>query len=77
MAAGSSRPAKSAVLKPAAPTSWWQTRMQFYARAQAANATIVRPLAKHRLTAAANSAVKDPEGHTWSVGTYDPWVKHE
>jgi len=22
-------------------------------------------------------AVKDPEGHTWYVGTYDPWAKHE
>jgi len=20
--------------------------------------------------------VKDPEGHSWSVGTYDPWAAH-
>jgi len=42
-------------------------------RAQAAGAQIVRPLqstayGSHEFT------VKDPEGHSWSVGTYDPWA---
>ena len=42
-------------------------------RAQAAGAQVVRPLqstdyGSHEFT------IKDPEGHSWSVGTYDPWV---
>lgn len=47
-----------------------------YARAQAAGATIVRPL-KNTDYGSREFSVKDPEGHTWSVGTYDPWAKPE
>lgn len=43
-----------------------------YARAQAAGATIVRPL-QNMDYGSREFAVSDPEGHTWSVGTYDPW----
>ncbi len=43
-----------------------------YARAQAAGATIVRPL-QNTDYGSREFAVKDPEGHTWSAGTYDPW----
>ena len=47
-----------------------------YARAVAAGATIVRPL--HDTPYGSREfAVKDPEGHTWSAGTYDPWAAHE
>jgi uncharacterized glyoxalase superfamily protein PhnB len=46
-----------------------------YARAQAAGAVIVRPIHDPdyggRLF-----GMKDPEGHSWSVGTYDPWKAH-
>jgi uncharacterized glyoxalase superfamily protein PhnB len=44
--------------------------------AQAANAVIVRPL-QSTPYGSREFSLKDPEGHTWSVGTYDPWVKHE
>jgi uncharacterized glyoxalase superfamily protein PhnB len=47
-----------------------------FARAQGANATVVRPL-QNTNYGSREFSVKDPEGHTWSVGTYDPWVKHE
>jgi uncharacterized glyoxalase superfamily protein PhnB len=43
-----------------------------YARAQAAGATIVRPLQKMEY-GSREFTVNDPEGHSWSVGTYDPW----
>lgn len=46
-----------------------------YARAQAAGATIVRPLQQMEY-GSREFAVSDPEGHTWSVGTYDPWAQH-
>ena len=46
-----------------------------YARAQAAGATIVRPL-QNMDYGSREFAVSDPEGHTWSVGTYDPWAQH-
>ena len=46
-----------------------------YARAQAAGATIVRPL-QDMSYGGREFAVSDPEGHTWSVGTYDPWAQH-
>jgi len=44
-----------------------------YQRAQSAGAQFVRPLhvtdyGSHEFT------VKDPEGHSWTVGTYDPWA---
>ncbi|MGA2673699.1 MAG: VOC family protein [Terracidiphilus sp.] len=47
-----------------------------YARAEAAGATIVRAL-QDTPYGSREFAVKDPEGHTWSVGTYDPWAAHE
>jgi uncharacterized glyoxalase superfamily protein PhnB len=47
-----------------------------FVRAQAAGATMVRPL-KDMEYGSREFTVRDPEGFTWSVGTYDPWVKHE
>jgi len=47
-----------------------------YARAQAAEATIVRPL-NNTGYGSREFGVKDPEGNSWSVGTYDPWAEHE
>jgi uncharacterized glyoxalase superfamily protein PhnB len=47
-----------------------------YARAQAAGAAIVRPL-KNTGYGSREFTVKDPEGHSWSAGTYDPWAQHE
>jgi uncharacterized glyoxalase superfamily protein PhnB len=49
---------------------------EVFARAQAAGATVVRPL-QNTAYGSREFSLKDPEGHTWSVGTYDPWVKHE
>jgi uncharacterized glyoxalase superfamily protein PhnB len=49
---------------------------QVHARAQAANADIVRPL-QNTDYGSRDFTVRDPEGHTWSLGTYDPWAKHE
>ena len=46
-----------------------------YARAQAAGGTVVRPL-KETDYGSREFTVKDPEGHSWSVGTYDPWAVH-
>ncbi|MEI9970470.1 MAG: VOC family protein [Terracidiphilus sp.] len=43
-----------------------------YARAQAAGATIVRPLQQMEY-GSREFTVSDPEGHSWSVGTYNPW----
>ena len=46
-----------------------------YARAQAAGAPVVRPL-QNTDYGSREFTVKDPEGHSWSVGTYDPWAPH-
>lgn len=46
-----------------------------YARAQAAGATLLRPLQDTNY-GSREFTVKDPEGHSWSVGTYDPWKAH-
>jgi len=43
-----------------------------YARAKAAGAEIVRDLANTDYGSREYS-VRDPEGHLWSFGTYDPW----
>ena len=43
-----------------------------YVRALAAGAEFVRPLQDTHY-GSREFAVKDPEGHRWSVGTYDPW----
>jgi uncharacterized glyoxalase superfamily protein PhnB len=47
-----------------------------HARAVAAGAPIVRPL-QDTPYGSREFSVKDPEGHSWSVGTYDPWAAHE
>jgi uncharacterized glyoxalase superfamily protein PhnB len=47
-----------------------------HARAVAAGAEIVRPL-QDTPYGSREFGVKDPEGHSWSVWTYDPWVKLE
>jgi uncharacterized glyoxalase superfamily protein PhnB len=46
-----------------------------FARAQSAGATVVRPL-QNTGYGSREFTVKDPEGHSWSVGTYDPWAAH-
>ncbi|MGD0095944.1 MAG: VOC family protein [Terracidiphilus sp.] len=47
-----------------------------YARAVAAGAKVIRPL--HDTDYGSRDfTVRDPEGHSWSVGTYDPWDKHD
>jgi uncharacterized glyoxalase superfamily protein PhnB len=46
-----------------------------FARAQAAGGTVVRPL-QNTDYGSREFTVKDPEGHSWSVGTYDPWAAH-
>jgi uncharacterized glyoxalase superfamily protein PhnB len=47
-----------------------------YARAIAAGGTITRPL-QETPYGSREFGVKDPEGHSWVVGTYNPWDKHE
>jgi uncharacterized glyoxalase superfamily protein PhnB len=47
-----------------------------HARAVAAGAVVTSPL-HDTPYGSRDFTVKDPEGHTWSVGTYDPWGKHE
>ena len=49
---------------------------QVYARAQSAGAAILRPI-QDMPYGSREFTVKDPEGHSWSVGTYDPWAAHE
>jgi uncharacterized glyoxalase superfamily protein PhnB len=43
-----------------------------YAKAKAAGAEIIREL-QNMDYGSREFAVRDPEGHSWSVGTYDPW----
>jgi len=47
-----------------------------YARARTAGGEIVRPI-QDTPYGSREFSVRDPEGHTWSVGTYDPWAMHE
>ncbi len=47
-----------------------------HARAVAAGARVFRAL-KDTPYGSREFAVKDPEGHSWSVGTYDPWAAQE
>ncbi|GAA5235571.1 glyoxalase [Verticiella sediminum] len=42
------------------------------ARVQAAGGSIVSPL-RHDEAAGDQFVCRDPEGHLWCVGTYDPW----
>jgi uncharacterized glyoxalase superfamily protein PhnB len=44
-----------------------------YARAKAAGGKIVREL-QNTDYGSREFSVKDPEGHSWSVGTYNPWA---
>jgi uncharacterized glyoxalase superfamily protein PhnB len=46
-----------------------------HARAVAAGSRIIRPL-QNTAYGSREFAVKDPEGHSWSAGTYDPWAVH-
>lgn len=46
-----------------------------YAHARVAGGTIVREL-QDTPYGSREFTVKDPEGHSWSVGTYDPWAAH-
>jgi uncharacterized glyoxalase superfamily protein PhnB len=46
-----------------------------HARAVAAGAPIVRPL-QDTPYGSREFALRDPEGHSWSIGTYDPWAAH-
>jgi uncharacterized glyoxalase superfamily protein PhnB len=47
-----------------------------HARAVAAGAVVVQPL-QDTPFGSRTFTVKDPEGHTWTAGTLDPWAKHE
>ena len=47
-----------------------------YKRARAANAIIVRPIEDTHY-GSREFSTQDLEGHTWTVGTYDPWMKQE
>jgi uncharacterized glyoxalase superfamily protein PhnB len=44
-----------------------------WARAQAAGAPVLRPI-QNTDYGSREFTIKDPEGHSWSVGTYDPWA---
>jgi uncharacterized glyoxalase superfamily protein PhnB len=46
-----------------------------HVRAVEAGAKIIRPLQTTDY-GSREFAVLDPEGHSWSVGTYDPWAAH-
>ncbi len=46
-----------------------------HARALAAGASILRPV-EATAYGSREFALRDPEGHSWSVGTYDPWAAH-
>jgi len=43
-------------------------------RAMDAGATVVRPIQDMDYDSR-EFTVKDPEGHSWSAGTYDPWTR--
>ena len=46
-----------------------------YARAKTAGGKIVREL-QNTDYGSREFSVRDPEGHSWSVGTYNPWTTH-
>ncbi len=46
-----------------------------YQRAKAAGGRIVREL-QNTDYGSREFTVKDPEGHSWSAGTYNPWAAH-
>jgi uncharacterized glyoxalase superfamily protein PhnB len=43
-----------------------------YAKAQEAKAEVTRPI-QDAPYGSREFSIKDPEGNSWSVGTYDPW----
>ena len=45
-----------------------------YARAKAAGATIFRDI-EDKPYGGRGFSCRDPEGHAWHIGTYDPWKK--
>ncbi len=47
-----------------------------YERAIAAGGAIIRPL-QETPYGARDFGLRDPEGHTWWAGTYNPWASHE
>jgi uncharacterized glyoxalase superfamily protein PhnB len=47
-----------------------------YAQAKAAGATIVMEI-KDEDYGGRGFTCRDPEGHLWSFGTYDPWKTHQ
>jgi uncharacterized glyoxalase superfamily protein PhnB len=47
-----------------------------HARAVAVGAQVVRSI-QNTPYGSREFIVKDPEGHTWTAGTYDPWCKQE
>lgn len=47
-----------------------------YKRATDAGATVVRPL-QDTPYGSREFTIKDPEGHSWSAGTYDPWAAND
>ncbi len=47
-----------------------------YSRAVTAGAKIARPL-QDTPYGSREFSLKDPEGHSWSIGTYDPWQPHK
>jgi uncharacterized glyoxalase superfamily protein PhnB len=49
---------------------------QVYATAKAAGATIVMDLADMSYGGRAFTC-RDPEGHLWNIGTYDPWDSYD
>jgi uncharacterized glyoxalase superfamily protein PhnB len=46
-----------------------------YARAVEAGAKILRPI-QDTPYGSREFTLRDPEGHSWGVGTYDPWAAH-
>jgi uncharacterized glyoxalase superfamily protein PhnB len=46
-----------------------------FARAVAAGAEVLRPLSNTEY-GSREFAVRDPEGYTWTAGSYDPWAPH-
>jgi uncharacterized glyoxalase superfamily protein PhnB len=46
-----------------------------HSRAVAAGARILRPL-QETPYGSREFGLRDPEGHSWGVGTYDPWASH-
>jgi uncharacterized glyoxalase superfamily protein PhnB len=46
-----------------------------YEKAKAAGGTIIREI-QDTDYGSREFTLKDPEGHSWSVGTYNPWASH-